>query len=121
MSSTAAHNCIGNPCIICFPKFDFSHTTCNCHQCTWLRANQFERMHLQYEPAVQPNTPLEEKKENIKHICPECRAIHEVLNIDGSQPSAPTDDLEEEIRKIWVGCCMEEGIKRLLVLARKTK
>ena len=63
-----------------------------------------------------PTAP-EEKKECgpgiVKNGIYECACI--------KQPSAPTNDLEEEIRKIWVGCTMEEGIKRLLALARKTK
>jgi len=64
-----------------------------------------------------PTDEVEEKKECgpgiVKNGIYECACI--------KQPSAPTDDLEEQIRKIWVGCTMEEGVKRLSALARKTK
>lgn len=32
---------------------DTKYSTCNCHQCTWLRGNQFDRIMIQSPPALE--------------------------------------------------------------------
>lgn len=91
------------------PSLLDNHPKCECHQCTWLRANQFERVAMPQQPT--PSTEKEQFCNDPKrHGCglpPKDAAVEEKIK-----------ELSEKWNLVYAGI---EMLRDLVRMARESK